>query len=134
MLGDMGMGSVSTDDSTDTAPLGVPMVLRPAPTRVPAGMVTLVAENRGWRTHELLVLPLAEGERAGARTPGADGEVDEATSLGEASAACGEGSGEGLTSGTVGWTSLPLKPGRYELLCNMTNHYVDGMWAELDVV
>ena len=56
--------------------------------------------------------------------------VDEAGSLGEASVPCGAGAGEGITSGAAGWVGVLLPPGRYELLCNLPNHYPDGMYAE----
>jgi uncharacterized cupredoxin-like copper-binding protein len=29
--------------------------------------------------------------------------------------------------------TLDLKPGRYELLCNLPHHYAGGMYTELDV-
>ncbi len=103
------------------------MVLHTSTGTVPAGQVSLVAANRGWRTHELVVLPLAAGQAAGRRTPGADGRVDEAGSLGEASASCAAGEGDGIASGSTGWTSLRLTPGRYELVCNLPHHYADGM-------
>lgn len=115
------------------APLGVHMMLRAAPATVPAGKVSLIAENRGWRTHELVILPLAAGEQVGQRVPGADGTVSEKGSLGEASASCGPGAGEGIRAGAAGWITLTLPPGRYELICNLPNHYADGMYAELQV-
>lgn len=117
----------------DPAPLGVPMRLRTDVTNVPAGQVSFVAANLGARTHELVVLPLASGQSAGARPAGLDGEVVEVGSLGEASASCTAGSGEGITPRSAGWVTLTLAPGRYELLCNEPNHYTDGMWTELDV-
>lgn len=119
--------------TADPAPLGVPMRLRSDVTTVPAGQVTFVASNLGARTHELVVLPLASGQPAGARTAASDGKVAEDGSLGEASASCAAGSGEGITPGSTGWVTLTLAPGRYELLCNEPNHYADGMWTELDV-
>jgi uncharacterized cupredoxin-like copper-binding protein len=124
---DMGMNRMMGG----TAPRGVHMMLRAAPTTVPAGQVSLVVSNMGWRTHELVILPLASG--AGQRVPGSDGKVDETGSLGEASASCSVGKGDGIKAGTVGWTTLTLPPGRYEILCNLQNHYADGMWQELDV-
>jgi uncharacterized cupredoxin-like copper-binding protein len=129
-LMDMGMMSGA---STDPAPLGVRMVLRTDVVSVPAGQVSFVATDLGWRTHELVVLPLDAGEQAGQRVPGNDGKVDESGSLGEASAACAEGTGEGITAGSIGWATISLAPGRYELVCNMANHYADGMWQELVV-
>ena len=126
-LGDMGM----TQMMGGTAPLGVHMMLRAAPAAVAAGKVSLVAANMGWRTHELVILPLSAGESAGQRDPGPDGKVDEAGSLGEASASCGAGAGDGIRAGTVSWTTLTLAPGRYDLVCNLPNHYADGMHQEI---
>jgi uncharacterized cupredoxin-like copper-binding protein len=129
MLADMGM----TQMMGGTAPLGVRMMLRASASSVSSGQVSLVAENTGWRTHELVVLPLAAGATVGHRVAGADGKVPETGSLGEASASCVTGSGEGITARSAGWVTLTLKPGRYELLCNLPNHYADGMWTEFDV-
>jgi uncharacterized cupredoxin-like copper-binding protein len=126
-LGDMGM----TQMMGGTAPLGAHMMLRAVPGTVPAGKVSLVAENMGWRTHELVILPLAAGEPAGQRVPGPDGTVDETGSLGEASTSCGAGAGEGIRAGTVSWITLTLAPGRYELICNLPNHYADGMHQQI---
>ena len=115
------------------APMGAHMRLRATPHVVPAGTVTLVAVNVGRRTHELVVLPLAKGASAGQRVPGADGKIDEAGSLGEASRSCAAGAGEGVRARTVGWVTLTLARGRYELVCNLRNHYADGMYDELVV-
>jgi len=128
-LVDMGM----TRAALDPAPLGIAMRLRTSTSSVPAGEVTLVAQNLGRRTHELVVLPLAAGQQPGTRAPGSDGRVAETGSVGEASNPCHAGSGDGLVAGTSGWVTLTLAPGRYELVCNEANHNADGMWAELDV-
>ena len=128
-LSDMGMNAVASGD----APMGARMVLQATPTTITAGTVSLLVENLGWRTHELVVLPLAAGAVEGRRVPGADGKVDEAGSLGEASRSCAAGEGDGIESGAVGWLTLDLAPGHYELVCNLTNHYADGMHAELVV-
>lgn len=110
-----------------------PMMLRPSRQTVPAGTVTFAAVNYGTRRHELVVLPLPSGTPAGARLVGADGKIDEADSLGEASRTCGDGSGDGIAPGTAGWVTITLRPGRYELLCNLPRHYGAGMFAEFDV-
>lgn len=129
MLADMGM----TRMMSGTAPMGAHMQLIASPATAPAGQVSLVASNVGWRTHELVILPLAAGAVAGQRVPGTDGKVTETGSLGEASNSCAAGSGEGIRAGTVGWTTVTLAPGHYELICNLSNHYADGMRQELVV-
>jgi uncharacterized cupredoxin-like copper-binding protein len=128
-LGDMGM----TQMMGGTAPMGARMMLRISAATVPAGQISLVASNLGWRTHELVILPLAAGVAAGRRVPANDGKVAETGSLGEASRSCGSGTGDGITSGSVGWTTVTLAPGRYELICNLPNHYADGMHEQLVV-
>jgi uncharacterized cupredoxin-like copper-binding protein len=128
-LADMGMNRMMGG----TAPLGAHMMLRVSPAAVPAGLVTLVVDNLGWRTHELVILPLAAGSVAGRRTPGSDGKVDEAGSLGEASASCAGGAGDGIKAGSVGWGTVTLPAGHYELVCNLANHYADGMYQEFVV-
>jgi uncharacterized cupredoxin-like copper-binding protein len=109
------------------------MALHLSTSSVPAGKVSIVVVNRGTRTHELVVLPLAAGSQAGQRPVEADRTVDESGSLGEASRGCAAGEGEGIVPGRTGWVTLTLAPGRYELLCNLPGHYAAGMWAELDV-
>ena len=109
-----------------------------SPSTVPAGPVNLRVVNTGMLNHEVVVLPLAQGQSVGQRTVGADGKVDESVSLGEASRTCGAGDGEesanpGIAPRSAGWTTLDLKPGRYELLCNIAGHYGAGMYTQLKV-
>ncbi len=112
---------------------GAMMSVTLAPSVVPAGEVSLRVANAGSLVHELVVLPLPRGTGVGTRPVGADGRVSEAGSLGEASRTCGEGAGAGISPGAVGWVTLRLAPGRYELICNFPWHYAMGMHAELDV-
>ncbi len=105
-----------------------------SPSTVAAGQVTLRVHNTGSLPHELVVLPLGLDQHLGQRAIGADGKVDEAASLGEAARTCDADEGDGIAAGTMGWTTLNLAPGRYELLCNIAGHYGAGMYAELDVV
>ena len=109
------------------------MGLSAFPSTVPQGKVNILVTNMGMRTHEVVVLPLAEGQAVGTRVVGSDGKIDETGSLGEASNNCGSGSGEGILSGSRGWVTLNLSPGRYELLCNLPNHYSAGMYQEIVV-
>ena len=109
------------------------------PATVPAGQVSFRVLNTGWLNHELVVLPLAQGQFPGRRAVGKDGKVDEAGSLGEASRTCGADKGDeqssnyGIAPETTGWTAITLPPGRYELICNIAGHYGAGMYTELDV-
>lgn len=128
-LADMGM----TQMMGGTAPMGSRMMLHAGPATLTAGQISLVASNVGWRTHELVVLPLTAGATAGARIPASDGKVPETGSLAEPSASCAGGAGQGIPAGRVGWVTVTLTPGRYELVCNLQNHYVDGMHQELTV-
>jgi uncharacterized cupredoxin-like copper-binding protein len=91
---------------------------------VPAGDVRLVVTNKGPDTHELLIartrapLPL----RADGIT--VDEEALEPVTVAEA---------EGEPRGRVRVLELKLRPGRYELFCNMAGHYLGGMRARLTV-
>lgn len=129
VLADMGMTQMMGGD----APRRSQMQLTAAPALVPAGQVSFMASNMGWRTHELVVMPLASQDAAGQRVPDPDGKVPEEGSVGEASASCAAGTGEGIASGAVGWVTLTLAPGRYELVCNLKNHYANGMHLAFDV-
>lgn len=110
------------------------MMLRATPTTVRAGEVSLVVHNQGSATHELVVLPLAGTAQAGTRVAGTDGKIDESGSLGEVSATCAAGTGDGIAPGATGWLTLTVAAGRYEIVCNEPDHYGAGMFQELDVV
>ncbi len=99
----------------------------------PAGSLSLRLYNAGTIKHELVVLPLADGQQVGGRQVGADGAVKESDSLGEASKTDGEGAGDGIEPGAAGWVTVDLPAGRYEILCNIENHYAAGMYTLLVV-
>ncbi len=126
-LADMGM----TQMMGGTAALGSRMMLLADPSTGRGGQVSFLVSNQGWRIHELVILPLAVGAAAGQRVPGADGKIDESGSRGESSSSCAGGAGAGIAGGALGWTTVTLAPGRYELVCNLPNHYADGMYQEL---
>ena len=134
-------GTVVDVTLTDMGAMMGPGMLRisPYPASIPAGQVSFRAFNTGWLNHELVVLPLAQGQFPGQRSIGSDGKVDETGSLGEASRTCGSDEGDeqsidsGIAPGTTGWTTISLPPGRYELICNIAGHYQSGMYASLDV-
>ena len=120
-VGDMMMGQ---------APIRATLVA--SPTSVPEGRVSIAVSNAGVLAHELVVLPLpADGP--GTRPTGTNGKIDESQSLGEASRSCGAGAGDGIAPGSTGWTTVTLKAGRYELVCDQPWHYAAGMFDVLTV-
>lgn len=137
MMGGGMMGHNQTGQWPHTGAMGM-MRLAAAPSTVPAGDVSLRVTNTGTLSHEVVVLPLTQGQSVGQRPVGADGKVDEAGSIGEASRTCGADAGEesadpGIAPGATGSTTLNLRPGRYELLCNIAGHYGAGMYTQLTV-
>ena len=100
---------------------------------VNAGQVSIRVANVGSLVHELVVLPLAAGEQVGSRAVGSDGTVSETGGLGEASRTCGADAGDGIDPGALGWVTLNLPRGDYELVCNLPGHYASGMYTELRV-
>jgi uncharacterized cupredoxin-like copper-binding protein len=113
--------------------MGGTMLLRSDRVDAPAGTVTLELYNAGAVPHEIVILRLPDGHRVGERSVGRDGTFDESASLGEASRTNGPGPGEGIDPGTTGWVTLDLAPGRYEIACNLENHYAAGMYTLLVV-
>ncbi len=136
-------GTVVTVDLTDTGAMidgqhsrmtsGARMFLSADHATVPHGTVSFLAINSGSVIHELLVLPLPDGQSVGSRPIGDDATVTEAGSLAEASAPCGEGVGSGIVPGASSWVTVSLPPGRYELVCNLPGHYAAGAYTELTV-
>lgn len=138
-LADLGSGTKSPSPRPYGAPAphemtaGTKMTLTVAPATVRAGTVSLRVTNKGTFAHQVVVLPLPTGQTVGQREVGSDMRVDEAGRLGEASNNCGAGTGGGISPASMGWTTLKLPPGRYELVCNFPGHYARGMYAELNV-
>jgi uncharacterized cupredoxin-like copper-binding protein len=95
-----------------------------APKTAGAGVVTFMVRNRGPVAHELIVV-----RRASTSLPlrADDTTVDE-----EALEPVTAGALEPAEAG-VRTLRVRLKPGHYELLCNMSGHYLGGMRSELVV-
>jgi uncharacterized cupredoxin-like copper-binding protein len=100
---------------------------------VAAGTVSFLATNAGNIVHELVILPLVAPQTVGSRTIGDDARIDEGGSLGEASATCGAGGGDGIAPGSSGWVTVDLPAGTYEIVCNLPGHYGAGMYSQLVV-
>jgi uncharacterized cupredoxin-like copper-binding protein len=125
---------VQVTDSGDMMMSQTPMrvALVTTPSTVPAGRVSFVVANTGVLVHELVVLPLPT-DGPGTRPTGTDGKIDESQSPGESSRSCAGGAGNGIAPGSTGWTTVTLKPGRYELVCDQPWHYAAGMFDVLTV-
>ena len=126
--------NVQVTDAGDAMMGQFPMraTLVATPGSVQAGTVSFVVANTGALVHEMVILPLpADGP--GTRPTGADGKIDETQSLGESSKSCADGTGDGIAPGSTGWTTVNLKPGRYELVCDEPWHYAAGMFDVLTV-
>lgn len=113
--------------------MGGMMRIDAARSTVAAGQVSFRVANVGTLVHELVVLPLRRAANVGDRPVKGDNRVDEAGSVGEASQSCGAGAGSGIAPGALGWVTLDLRAGDYELICNLPGHYAAGMYTTLHV-
>jgi uncharacterized cupredoxin-like copper-binding protein len=103
-----------------------------APKRIPAGEVTFSVNNKGPNDHELLVVRKDESQSGGDEEDEVplrrDGLTVDEDKLGSSLV-------DALEPQTPGVHTLrvKLKPGRYELFCNMAGHYFAGMEAGFEV-
>jgi uncharacterized cupredoxin-like copper-binding protein len=92
----------------------------------PAGVVTFRVTNISKDTiHEMIVMQLQDPKKP---LPYVDKEnrvdEDKAGDKGEVSE---------LDPGKAGSLTIPLKPAKYLLICNVPGHYAAGMWVEFEV-
>jgi uncharacterized cupredoxin-like copper-binding protein len=96
-----------------------------APSVLQPGQVTFRVRNEGPVAHELIVVRAPRGELP-FRSDGitADEELLEPITVGAL---------EPGPAGSVRTLTVDLKPGTYQLFCNMNGHYRGGMHVELEV-
>jgi len=96
------------------------------PSSVPAGDVTFVATNAGPTTHEFEIFSGENGEVPSEPLPVSDGVADTAglTLVDEV---------EDVFAGTEAELPVTLESGQYLLICNLADHYEQGMTATLTV-
>jgi hypothetical protein len=97
-----------------------------APDVVRAGKVDLQVSNAGPDDHELIVVRRTDG----ALPMRADGLTVNEKAIRRRVA----GGLEAGAPGRVRTLRLKLRPGRYELFCNMSGHYLGGMEATFEAV
>jgi hypothetical protein len=98
------------------------------PERLPAGEVDLRVNNKGPDDHELIVIRRdSEGEEEELPVRRSGLTVDE-DGLGKSVVGALEPGEPGVRH-----LRVKLKPGHYELICNMAGHYYGGMEAEVKV-
>jgi Cupredoxin-like domain len=93
-------------------------------THVRAGYVRLVVTNKGPDTHEVLIARTSAALPLRADNITVDEDAIEPVTVDEV---------EAESPGAVEELGLKLRPGRYELFCNMAGHYLGGMRARLVV-
>jgi uncharacterized cupredoxin-like copper-binding protein len=131
----LGCGDKEGDETSSSRV--VPVTLRDfhikAPKRIPTGAVTFSINNKGPDDHELLLVKepdsQAEGEDTEEETPlRQDGLTVDEDKLGSSLVAALEPEEPGTST-----LRANLKPGRYEMFCNMAGHYFAGMEAGFEV-
>jgi uncharacterized cupredoxin-like copper-binding protein len=103
--------------------LGKPTELKMTASRlkVKAGEIKFVVTNAGKIGHEMVVVPLPKGQT---KLKVTGSRASEKGALGEAPEMAG---GKSRT------IHLPLKAGRYQLVCNVPGHYQGGMYLDFTV-
>ena len=109
--------AVEAGDISDTE-----QYLTPVPDSVAAGPTTFTLTNAGNREHEMVVLKT--DTPADQLEVNAEDKVSEADSLGEVPE---------TPEGESGSVTLDLESGKYVLVCNIAEHYGQGMYAPFTV-
>jgi uncharacterized cupredoxin-like copper-binding protein len=130
----IGCGEKGGDEASSAH--GVRVTLRDfhikAPKQIPAGDVNFSIWNKGPNDHELLLVKEPEsrtGNEEEEETPlRRDGLTVDEDKLGSSLIAALEPEEPGMST-----LRANLKPGHYELFCNMAGHYFAGMEAGFEV-
>jgi uncharacterized cupredoxin-like copper-binding protein len=122
-LGVLSLSGCSLDGSKPAAAAATARVTErdfhiSAPTRLPAGKVTLAVTNRGPDAHELIVVR---------RTSRVLPLRRDGLTVNEERIASQEAGGLEPSDPTTRDLTVDLKPGTYVMFCNMSGHYMGGM-------
>ncbi|MCM8747165.1 cupredoxin domain-containing protein [Thermomicrobium sp. CFH 73360] len=102
--------------------------IKPDKSEVPAGKVRFVAKNVGQLEHELIVL---KTELAADQLP--YNEKEQTAEEEQAGQVLGEIEPDELPPGKSAEMTLDLTAGHYVLLCNLPQHYKNGMYIDFRV-
>jgi uncharacterized cupredoxin-like copper-binding protein len=128
LLGGCGGGGASSSREAASAQVRARDFRISAPKQLPAGEVDLAFQNKGPNDHELLVIR-RDGEEGEAELPARrSGLTIDEEALGSAVVGALEPGEKGVRH-----LRVKLRPGHYELICNMAGHYYSGMEAEVTV-
>ena len=108
--------TAATSPRTINVSLGE-MFVKPSKTSISAGKVTFVAHNSGTLMHELMI------ERVPLKMEGPGKPVEDAA----------QGMIQDMQGGGHGRMTVRLKPGTYELFCNVPGHYSAGQHTTFTV-
>jgi uncharacterized cupredoxin-like copper-binding protein len=104
-------------------------VVAPSATTVPAGSVTFTVANDGTIPHEFVVLQT--------ETPAADFPIKsfegESERFNEDTAGTNAGETGDMEAGTTKTLTIDLDPGHYAFVCNLPEHYGQGMHTDFTV-
>ena len=103
------------------------MAIKLSQTTAPAGPIEFVVKNGGAVTHEFVVLKASVPD---AKLPLKAGKLDEE---GKGVKHVAEISEDDLKSGASKTLTTKLTPGRYVLICNVDDHFKQGMKADFTV-
>jgi len=116
-------GSAASDEGATVVRVTVrDFHIKVSPARIPAGPTRLVVVNKGPDTHEILIARTSGALPLRADRLTVDEDKLEPVTVGEA---------EGESPGATEVLRVKVRPGRYELFCNMAGHYLGGMSARL---
>jgi uncharacterized cupredoxin-like copper-binding protein len=125
----LSVGGCSAQESATAAGVATSKVVErdfhiSAPKHLPPGDVHLVVRNRGPVAHELIVVR-SDGHPLPLRVDGLTVDED---AVEDRTAVALEPGEPGVRT-----VDLSLEPGRYVMFCNMSGHFMGGMYADLDV-
>ncbi len=99
---------------------------------VSRGTVSLIVDNTGYLTHELVVLPLAAGQKAATRTPAQMGPLTRPAVSAKHRPPAQRVPATALRPARSAGSRSPFRPAGTRW-CNLPGHHAAGMYTALDI-